>query len=77
MRSPIFNRLWCTSDIRDEPQQVNGILSILDCGESALAVGEAHWDSIQDFNVARCQAAVRAVKKLGLPREWTPDWQLG
>ena len=76
---------------RSDRRPVDGILSILNCRESTLAVGEAHWDGIQDFagfgapttaemkpdDVARCQAAVSAVKKLGLPPEWTPDWKLG
>jgi hypothetical protein len=49
------------------------------------------WDSVEAFagfgapttaemkpdDVARCQAALNAVKKLGLPREWSPEWKLG
>jgi hypothetical protein len=76
---------------RPDRQPVNGILAILDCRESALAVGEADWDSVKELagfgapttpemtpaDVARCQAAVSAAKKLGLPREWAPDWMLG
>jgi hypothetical protein len=70
---------------------VNGILAILDCRESALAVGEAYWDSVEASagfgaptatemkpdDVALCQAALNDVKKLGLPREWAPEWKLG
>jgi len=81
---------WVGSE-RPDRHSVNGILSILDCRESALAVGEADWDSVKEFagfgapttqemkpdDVARCQAAVNAVKKLGLPREWAPEWRLG
>lgn len=76
---------------RPDRRPVNSILAILDCRESALAVGAADWDSVQEFagfsaptsaemnpgDVARCQAAVNAVKKLGLPREWAPEWKLG
>ena len=76
---------------RPDRHPVNGILAILDCRESALAVGAAGWDSVQEFigfgaptsaemnpaDVARCQAAVNAVEKLGLPREWAPEWKLG
>jgi hypothetical protein len=81
---------WVGSE-RPDRHSVNGILAILDCRESALAVGEADWDSVKEFagfgapttqemkpdDVARCQAAVNAVKKLGLPREWAPEWRLG
>ena len=76
---------------RPDRRSVNGILAILDCRESALAVGDAAWDSLEEFagfgapttpemkpdDVARCQAAVNAVKRLGLPREWAPEWRLG
>ena len=76
---------------RPDRHSVNGILAILDCRASALAVGEAHWDSLKEFagfgapstpemkpdDVARCQAAVKAVKQLGLPRSWGPDWRIG
>lgn len=76
---------------RPDRRPVNGILAILDCRESALAVGAAAWDSVQEFagfgaprsakmkpiDLARCQAAINAVKKLGLPREWAPEWRLG
>jgi len=76
---------------RPDRRSVNGILAILDCREPALAVGAADWDTVQEFagfgaptseemkpdDVARCHAAVEAVKKLGLPREWAPEWRLG
>ena len=76
---------------RPERRGVNGILAILDCRESALAVGEAYWDSVEASagfgaptatemkpdDVALCQAALNDVKKLGLPREWAPEWKLG
>lgn len=72
---------------RPDRRSVNGILAILNCRESALAVGAADWESVEEFagfgaattaemkpdDVARCQAAVSAVKKLGLPREWAPE----
>jgi hypothetical protein len=76
---------------RPDRSAVNGILAIMDCRGSALAVGDAYWDSVEAFagfgapttaemkpdDVARCQAALSAVKKLGLPREWAPEWKLG
>jgi hypothetical protein len=76
---------------RPDRRSVNGILAILDCRESALAVGTADWETVEEFagfgapttdemnpdDVARCQAAVSAVTKLGLPREWAPEWRLG
>jgi hypothetical protein len=76
---------------RPDHVATNGILAILDCRESALAVGEAYGHSVEAFadfgasttsemkpdNVARCQAALNAVKELGLPREWSPEWKLG
>jgi hypothetical protein len=76
---------------RPERPSVNGILAILDCEQCALAVGEGNWDSLEAFvgfgapstpvmnpeDVVRCQAAVKAVKQLGLPRTWGADWRLG
>jgi hypothetical protein len=76
---------------RPDRRSVNGILAILDCRESALAVGAGDWANLEEFadfgaptspemkpdDVARCQAAVNAVKKLGPPREWAPEWRLG
>ena len=76
---------------RSDHRSANGILSILDCRESALVVGEAYWDSVEAFagfgesptpemkpeDVARCQSALAAVKKLGLPRKLAPEWMLG
>src|ERR1700693_4159926 len=64
---------------RPDRRAVKGILAILDCRESALAVGEAYWDSVEASpgfgaptttemkpdDVALCQAALNAVKKLG------------
>jgi hypothetical protein len=81
---------WVGAD-RPDRHSVNGILAILDCRDSALAVGEAYWESVQSFvgfgapttekmkpeDVARGQAALAAVQKLGVPREWAPEWQLG
>lgn len=65
-----------------------GKLSILVCREAALALREP--DSLDEFvgvgpltrerrreAIARFGAAVSAVQKLGLPREWEPDWKLG
>ena len=76
---------------RPDRRSVNGILAILDCRESALAAGASDWESVEEFvrfgapstagmkpdDVARCQAAVSAVKRFGLPREWAPEWRLG
>jgi hypothetical protein len=97
MNSPNLWRLkvcdrvaWVGAD-RPDRLSVNGILGILDCRDSALAVGEAYWESVQSFagfgeptteemkpeDVARCQAALVAVKKLGVPRAWEPEWKLG
>ena len=72
---------WVGAD-RPDRRSVNGILAILDSQVSALAVGEAYWESVESFagfgaptteemkpeGVARCQAALGAVKKLGLAR---------
>ena len=85
------DRLTWVGAERPDRRSVNGILSILNCRESALAIGEGNWESAMDFvefgeltademksdDVVRCQAAVNAVRKLGLPREWAPDWMLG
>src|ERR1700722_7239033 len=69
----------------------NGILGVLAFDECALVVGEGNLDSTEDLvgfgaptstdmkpeDAARCRAAVSVVKRLGLPRTWTPDWRLG
>lgn len=82
--------VWVGAE-RPERHSVNGILAILNCDKCALAVGEGNWDSLKAFvgfgapstpvmnpeDVVRCQAAVKAVKQLGLPRTWGPDWRLG
>jgi hypothetical protein len=75
---------------RPDRHPVNGILAILDCRESALAVGAAGWEcpgvagfgapTIADTkpdDVALCRAAVNAVRKMGLPRELALEWRLG
>ena len=76
---------------RPERPSVNGILSILAFDECALAVGEGNWGSIEEFvgfgapttpglkpeDAARCHAAVKVVKQLGVPRTWGPEWRLG
>jgi hypothetical protein len=81
---------WVGAD-RPERRSAQGILAILDCGECALAVGSANWDSVREFagfgapttpemkpeDVTRCRAAVEVAKQLGLPRTWEPEWQLG
>jgi len=81
---------WVGAD-RPEHRSANGVLAILKCHDCALAVAEANWDSPKQFagfgapaapemnseNVARCQAAVETVKRLGLPRTWGPNWMLG
>ena len=81
---------WVGAD-RPERRSANGIFAILKCHDCALAVGEANSGSVKDFagfgaptstemkseDVVRCQAAVEAVKRLGLPRTWGPDWMLG
>jgi hypothetical protein len=85
------DRVAWVGDQRPDRRPVNGVLAVLDCRESALAVGAVDWDSVEESagfgaptapevkpdNVTRCQAAVNAVKKLGLPREWAPEWKLG
>jgi hypothetical protein len=81
---------WLDAE-RPDRRSFYGILAILDCQDSALAVAEAYWDSVQSFagfgapttpemkpeEVARCQTALAAIQKLGLPREWAPEWRLG
>lgn len=76
---------------RPERPSVNGILAILDCDKCALAVGEGNWDSVREFagfgalttpnmnaeDSARCEAAVKFVKQLGLPHTWHSEWLLG
>jgi hypothetical protein len=82
--------VWVGLD-RTERRAVNVILSILDFKERALAIGEGDWATLKDFagfgapttqemraeDVARCQAAVKRVKEMGLPRTWGPKWMLG
>jgi hypothetical protein len=81
---------WVGAD-RPERRSVNGILSILHCDHSALAVGEGNRGSLEEFmgfgcpttpnmkpeDAERCQAAVLAVKQLEFPRTWEPKWMLG
>jgi hypothetical protein len=81
---------WVGAD-RPERHSVNGVLAILDCRDCALAVGEGDRGGLEEFigfgrptkpdmkpeDVARCQAAVMAVKQFGLPRTWGPEWRLG
>ena len=81
---------WVGAD-RPERHSVNGILAILDCHDCALAVGEGGRGGPEEFigfghpttpdmkpeDVARGQAAMKAVKQFGLPRTWEPEWRLG
>ena len=81
---------WVGAD-RPERRAVNGILAILDCRECALLVGEGDRGGLEAFfgfgrpsmaemqpaDLKICQAAVNAVKTLGLPRTWGPEWRLG
>ena len=80
---------WVGAD-RGERQAVNGILAIVDCRDCALLVGEAGRGGLEDSLVSArqrrrnetrgriiCQAAVKAVKGLGVPRTWGPEWMLG
>lgn len=76
---------------RGDRHSVNGILAILDCRDCALLIGEGDRGGLEEFvgfgapttpqmkpeDVIICQAAVKAVKGLGLPRTWGPDWMLG
>jgi hypothetical protein len=81
---------WVGAD-RPEQRSMNGVLSIVEFRACGLVVGSADWESVEQFagfgaptsaemkpdDVVRCQAAVEAVKKLGLPREWDTKWVLG
>ena len=81
---------WVGAD-RPDRRSADGILAILECRDCALAVGEANSGSVKELtgfgaptttemkseDVVRCQAAVEAVKRLGVPRTWGPDWMLG
>jgi hypothetical protein len=81
---------WVGAD-RPERKSVNGVLAILDFDDCALAVGEGDRSGLEEEligfgrlttpdiqeDVARCQAAVKAVKELGLPRTGAPEWMLG
>jgi hypothetical protein len=76
---------------RAERRSLNGILSILDCHECALAVGEGNWEGweglvgfgapttphMKSEDVTRCRAAVKAVKRLGPPCTLGSEWRLG
>jgi hypothetical protein len=81
---------WVGAD-RPERHSVNGMLAILDFRDCALATGEGDRGGLETFigfgrpstpdmkpqDVVRCKAAVKAVKRLGLPEEWAPKWMLG
>ncbi len=81
---------WIGAD-RPERRSVNGILAILDSHDCALVVGEGDCGGMEEFigfgrlatpemkpeDVARGQAAVKAVKQLGVPRTWEAEWRLG
>ncbi len=81
---------WVGSD-RPERHPVSGVLAIVDCHDCALLIGEGERGGLEEYvgfgrpstpkmkpeNVRICQAAVKVVKGLGLPREWGPDWRLG
>ena len=76
---------------RPERPSVDGILAVVDCRESALAVGEGDRGGLEEFvgfgapttrnikpeDAACCRAAVEVVKQLGLARSWGPEWRLG
>lgn len=65
-------------------------LTSLECAECGLAIGEGNWGSFEDFagfgspttvdakpeGLARCQAAIKVAKQLGLPRSWVDAWRL-
>ncbi len=81
---------WVGVD-RPERRSVNGLLAILDCEDCGLAVDEGDAGSLEEFvgfgspttpemkpeDVARCRIAVKAVKQLGIPPTWGPEWSLG
>jgi hypothetical protein len=86
------DRVAWVGEERPGRRSVTGVLAILDCDECALAVGEGDKEkglegfigfgrpstpTMRPTDVVRCQAAVRAVKQLGLPRTWGPEWVLG
>jgi hypothetical protein len=43
------DRVAWVGDQRPDRRPVNGVLAVLDCRESALAVGVADWDSVEEF----------------------------
>jgi hypothetical protein len=81
---------WVGAD-RPERRPVNGVLAILDIDDCALAIGEGGLGSLEEFvgfgrpttpamkpeDIVRCQFAVKAVKQLGPPETWMPEWMLG
>lgn len=85
------DRLAWVGPERPERRSVNGVLAILDCHDCALVVGEGDRGGLEAFigfgdlttpnmkpeDAVHCQAAVKVVKQLGLPRSWGPDWMLG
>ena len=85
------DRLAWVGEERPERQSARGILAIVECRECALVVGDGDRGGLDDFvglgtpttpdmnpeDAARCRAAVEAVKQLGLPRNWGPEWRLG
>ncbi len=76
---------------RPERRAVNGILAILVCEDCALLVGEGDRGGLEEFggfgrpstphmkpeDLEICQAALKVVKGLGLPRTWGQAWRLG
>jgi hypothetical protein len=85
------DRLVWLGDDRAERRSVNGILSILNFAECALAVGEQEATSLEEFVGFgapipeelspefrdRWRAAKEAVEKMGSPLTWSPEWRLG
>lgn len=83
------DRLAWVGAERPQRPSVTGILSILECRECALAIGEGALDiegfigfgspsgEIKTDTLVRCRAAVDYVEKMGLPRTWGPEWHLG
>jgi len=89
-RAQTGDRLVWVGEARWDLTPVAGMLSILECDECALALGETTrettmWDifgsisqdGLSDADIARCHVAVKAMAALGYPRSISTEWLFG